>query len=648
MITRQDSSTFVMDNGFISRTMTVDKRGLHTSSLINRQNNFEYVYAIGGEFGFSADDKYLSSFSETVTRELDGVTVEELCNFVFTDYETEKNADNSETLILNFTHESKLKVAVSYKMFPQIAGVRKHLEITNISDKDVVITNLNIDNILFSPGDPGDCRNYLDFDRSMPMCFATESYEENIRIHNHDSGNGYFFGSNIPGVMRNFLYYPQWGSVCCSYNKGGAYFRKTLAPQEKLVTHDSLFAVYNGKFEDPSCAEPYRKLVRANLPELPAQEGIMYCTWIPFLHNISEELVNRLTDNASEMGFDYLVIDDGWFKVKSDWQVDETKFPNGLEVVSEKVRKAGLKFGLWFNIGTDYGAKECDDALTAKTADGNIKYFSTVRDRKVMCFGSDYRFKITEKLIELAERYHVSYFKLDFTTLSSPYNTLEWGCHDCSHRFHRNYNDSILAMYEGMKYLRDELKKRFPELIVDFSFETFGIARPSAAALEYSEIHHISNLSANKQKFQKIDGIRQSFYQWLTVMPPERILNGLLSIQGEKGTEYFLTALAGAPLVAGDLNALSPEVKQRIFTCGQAFKKITEGGPLTAFEIVCNTLERDGFIRKADDGRAICCLFNRTNEVWKLDLPGFINAENNSEIVEVAPNDCAMYIKSIC
>ena len=66
MITRKDSSTFVMDNGFISRTMTVDKRGLHTSSLINKQNNFEYVYAIGGEFGFSADDKYLGSFSALI------------------------------------------------------------------------------------------------------------------------------------------------------------------------------------------------------------------------------------------------------------------------------------------------------------------------------------------------------------------------------------------------------------------------------------------------------------------------------------------------------------------------------------------------------------------------------------------------------
>ena len=645
MISHPDDSTFIMDNGVISRTMTVNKCGLHTSSLINKKKLLEYVYSIGSEFSFTIDDQHLGSYSAVITREVDGTTAEEVCNFVFTGYDTEIIPKKSETLILHFVNGRRLHVDVCYKMYPEIAGVRKHLEITNISNKEVVIEKMNIDNILFSPGLPGDCRNYLDFDRSVPQCFAADTYEENIRVHNHNTDDGFFYGSNIPGVMRNFVYYPHWGTATCSYNQCGANFRKTLSPGEKFVTHDSLFAVYNGKFEDPSCVDSYRKLVRANLPSLPNQEGIMYCTWLPFLKNISDELVSNLADNAVEMGFDYLVLDDGWFKDKSNWQVDEEKFPNGLEVISEKIRNAGLKFGLWFNIGTDYGAEDTDDTLTAKTSDGKIKYISSSRDRKIMCFGSDYRFQITEKLISLAEQYKVSYFKLDFSSFSSPYNMLEWGCHDHNHKFHRNYNDSCLAIYEGMKYLRDELKKRFPDLIVDFSFETFGTARPNAAALEYSELHHVSNLSANKQNFQKIESIRQGFYQWLNVMPPERILNGLLSIQGEKGVEYFLTSLTGAPLVAGDLRVLAPEIKQRIKNCCKAFKQVTKNGPLTSFEVVCSTFDRDGFIRKSDDGRAICCLFNRTSEVWKLDLTGFCNAENQNTSVEVAPNDCAMYVK---
>ena len=643
MIKRLDDSTFVLDNGLVCRTLTVNENGLHTSSFVNKQSGTQYVYAKECEFSFTANKKSLSSFSTVRTREVDGVTVTTTADFVFSGFDIVKNSDASETLVLHLQNSSNLNVDVCYKIYQNIAGVRKHLEITNSSDAEITIENLVIDNLMLAPAVPADCRMYHDFDRDMPPAFATESPEDVIRIHNHTIDEGCFFGSNVPGILRYFLYFPHWCKVNCAYNMGGAYFRKTLAPQEKLVTHDSIFAVYCGKFESADCAESYRKLVRANLPPLPYKEGIMYCTWLPFLHNISEELIDTLAVNASDMGFDYLVIDDGWFKTESDWQVDETKFPNGLEKVSEKIRNAGLKFGLWFNIGTDYGAASCDDSLVAQAGDGSLKC-AGANSMKVMCFGSDYRFHVTERLAELAEKYHVSYFKLDFSCITSPYNMQEWGCHSTEHRFHKNYSDSIFSMYEGLRYVRETLKKRFPDLVIDFSFENFGTARPNVAALEYSEIHHVSNLSANKPFYQKISNVRHTFYNWLKVLPPERILNGLLSIQGDNGVEYFLTSLAGAPLVAGDLRQLSPEIKTRITKCCSAFKRVTENGPLTAFEVVCDTLDRDGFIRKSDDNRAILCLFNRSSEPWKLDLSGFINAENGSSQIEVAPKDCAMYI----
>ena len=203
------------------------------------------------------------------------------------------------------------------------------------------------------------------------------------------------------------------------------------------------------------------------------------------------------------------------------------------------------------------------------------------------------------------------------------------------------------AMYEGMMYLRNELKKRFPDLLVDFSFENFGTARPNIAALEYSEIHHVSNLSANKTDCQQIDKIRNAFYNWLKVMPPERVLNGLLSIKGERALEYFLTSLAGAPLVAGDLSKLDADTIERIKKCCAAFKRSVEKGALTTFEVVCDSNTRDGFIRRADDGRAILCLFNRTDEVWTCDMPGFSNAENGSPEISVKPHDCAMFTRGV-
>ena len=644
MISHPDPETFVLDNGLVSRTLTVNGNGLHTSKFINLKSGVDYVYATGMELSFQFNKERFTNYSETATRELDGVTEVNQCGFIFTGFEIKNHDDQSEELALHFVRASLVALDVVYRIYPGIAGMKKHIEITNVSGKDALLENVQFDNMLFAPQCPGDCNIYLDFDRRMPPCFAADTNEDTMRIHNPELNEGLFYGTNAPGALRHMIFYPQWKKCGLGYNMGGAFFRKTLAPQEKFVTHEALITFYCGNFEDQACAEDYRKLIRKNLPAIPP-EGVMYCTWIPFLHNISDELIGTLTDNAKEMGFDYLVVDDGWFKVKSDWQVDESKFPEGLDKVAEYVHSAGLKFGLWFNIGTDYGMKETNPAYAAICSDGTAKPFDESGVRKVMCFGSDWRFFITEKLIGLAEKYKVDYFKLDFSTISSPYCTMEWGCHSTEHKFHKNYNDSMTAMYEGMRYLRNELKKRFPDLLVDFSFENFGTARPNIAALEYSEIHHVSNCSANNPAFQQIDRVRNAFYNWLKVMPPERVLNGLLSIKGERALEYFLTSLTGSPLVAGDLSLLDAAVKERIRVCCAAFKKVTANGALTTFEVVCDTPERDGFIRKAEDGRAILCLFNRTDEVWKLDISGYTNAEDGSSEVSVKPHDCAMYIR---
>ena len=641
MISHPEADTFVLNNGLISRTLCVNGNGLHTSAFVNLKSGTDYVFATGSEFVFSFNNENFPSFCATTTRDLDGATEINSFKFEFKGYDIKENSDLSKELVLHFERASVMALDAVYRIYPDVAGIRKHLEITNISDSDAVLQKVHFDNMLFAPENPGDCNLYLDFDRRMPPNFAIDTYEDTMRIHSPKLNEGLFYGTNTPGPLRNLLFYPQWGKCGFSYNMGGAFLRKTLAPQETFVTHDALITLYCGNFEDQACADGYRKLIRKNLPSIPT-EGVMYCTWIPFLLNISDELVCTLADNAKEMGFDYLVVDDGWFKVKSDWQVDEKKFPEGLEKVADKVHRCGLKFGLWFNIGTDYGMKEVNPAYAARCSDGSMKPFGDT-DRKVMCFGTEWRFFITEQLISLAEKYKVDYFKLDFSTICSPYCTQEWGCHSTEHKFHKNYNDSMTAMYDGMMYLRNELKKRFPDLLVDFSFENFGTARPNIAALEYSEIHHVSNLSANKTDCQQIDKIRNAFYNWLKVMPPERVLNGLLSIKGERALEYFLTSLAGAPLVAGDLSKLDADPIERIKKCCAAFKRSVEKGALTTFEVVCDSNTRDGFIRRADDGRAILCLFNRTDEVWTLDMPGFSNAENGSPEISVKPHDCAMF-----
>lgn len=644
MITECRRGNFVLDNGLIKRCVTFDRQGLYTSSLVNLISGTEYIKKPAFDFAFSAGDLRHTSFTEATVREVDGVAEETANPFALSQSKISTLPDGSETLAVGMQTNSGIAVTVTYRIYPGIAGIRKGVVIKNVSGKAVKISNIIYDNAVFLPGTPADCEFYYDFDRPAMPVFSCEATEDVIRCYNPVLKEGWFLGTNAPGVMRSFLVFPHWNSIHCACNRAAANLIKELEDQEEFKTPDTLWCCYSGELEDPETADGFRRMIRAGLPELKYDENVMYCTWLPFLRNISSDLVDELSTRAADLGFEYFVIDDGWFKEKSNWQVDPEKFPEGLEEVSRKIRAKGLKFGLWFNIGTDYGAACTKEQYVQKLADGSDKYFDESSGRKVLCFGSEHRQDMVKVLAELAKKYQVSYFKLDFSSISSPYSFQSWGCHSKEHKYHKGFHDSIPAMYEGLMYFRQELKKEFPDLLIDFSFECFGTQMPNIAALEYSELHHVSNFSAKNEYYQKIDTIRRSFYNWLKVLPPERILNGLLTIQGCRASEYLLSSFAGSPLVAGDLRDLDPEQLERMEKFTRAFKTAVSDGPLTRFEVVCNCRERDGFIRKNAGGKGIVCLFNRTDEVWALDIQHCRNVETGSARVEVAPHDCAMFL----
>ena len=87
MISHPDPETFVLDNGLVSRTLTVNGNGLHTSKFINLKSGVDYVYATGMELSFQFNKERFTNYSETATRELDGVTEVNQCGFIFTGFE---------------------------------------------------------------------------------------------------------------------------------------------------------------------------------------------------------------------------------------------------------------------------------------------------------------------------------------------------------------------------------------------------------------------------------------------------------------------------------------------------------------------------------------------------------------------------------
>lgn len=78
-------------------------------------------------------------------------------------------------------------------------------------------------------------------------------------------------------------------------------------------------------------------------------------TWEAMYFEHNSEMLFKLVDKAASLGIERFVLDDGWFKGRNheraglgDWFVDKNKYPQGLTPLIEKVSRAGMEFGLWF------------------------------------------------------------------------------------------------------------------------------------------------------------------------------------------------------------------------------------------------------------------------------------------------------------
>ena len=82
---------------------------------------------------------------------------------------------------------------------------------------------------------------------------------------------------------------------------------------------------------------------------------IVINSWEGFYFDFNERKLLNLAKKAKDLGIELFVLDDGWFSTRNDdlsglgdYDVNYKKLRHGLKGLAEKVRKIGLKFGLWF------------------------------------------------------------------------------------------------------------------------------------------------------------------------------------------------------------------------------------------------------------------------------------------------------------
>lgn len=81
---------------------------------------------------------------------------------------------------------------------------------------------------------------------------------------------------------------------------------------------------------------------------------ILINNWEATYFDFNTEKLLAIAKEASKLGIEMLVMDDGWFGKRNndncalgDWIVNEEKLPGGLPYLVEEVNKLGMQFGIW-------------------------------------------------------------------------------------------------------------------------------------------------------------------------------------------------------------------------------------------------------------------------------------------------------------
>ena len=128
-----------------------------------------------------------------------------------------------------------------------------------------------------------------------------------------------------------------------------------LAPGQTYAAPQAILAV-SVKGRNGASAQ-HHSAVRAKLGwygEAMRPRPVHLNSWEACYFDHDEARIGELAEAAAAIGIERFVLDDGWFKGRTDdtaglgdWTCDPLKYPNGLRPLAERVAALGMEFGLW-------------------------------------------------------------------------------------------------------------------------------------------------------------------------------------------------------------------------------------------------------------------------------------------------------------
>lgn len=565
----------LLDNGFIRREITILNNGIHTDNLRLRNNDLNFCNSNSKEFSFLIDNK-----------SYDGSTGWELISFTSA---KDNYSGNGATINIKGIRElSGIELAITYLLYPGLPVIRKQITLFNKSGKEIKLESFDIDKLVLG-FNYVESVVYSNYGRQKHLSTYIGNWDDPLLIvHSYRRNAGILLGNESPGVLKRIDYNVKvnGANIGLTHNEDDYPFRKYIKSGANWSSPRTFIIPYvNSK--DPwnvmntSLADFQRRHMGLRIFECEDRPDFMYNNYVPFYEKFNDTILLSVAKAASECGVKQFEIDWGWqtiisdsgavrssFKV-GDWIVDKKKFPDGLQPFFSEIRKMGMVPGLWLSAGSAVNESEVyrkHPEWAVRNIYGQATVIHEQSDElKTMCFGTDWKDYIKNKIIGLVKEFNLKFVKLDYAVATSAYITEidKSGCYAKDHPFHKDHEESFIVIYERLFELFDELHKELPDLYIDCTFETEGkLQLIDYAFAEHAEGNWLTNIS---EPFP-VGAFRIRNLAWWKspAVPASSLIIGNLQMNSPDFIKELKTLIGTFPIVLGDPRKLSENKKEEI------------------------------------------------------------------------------------
>ncbi|BCZ48699.1 alpha-galactosidase [Clostridium gelidum] len=400
-----------------------------------------------------------------------------------------ENEEEAETLEIYLKDELKnIKVILTYNVFGDFDVITKSVKIINDSEENVNILRALSANVDFKEDDfdfihlSGAWARERHIVRTS-LRSGMQSIESRRGASSHGQNpfmalarkgsneqNGDVYGFSLV-YSGNFLA----GVEVDMYSKSRAQiginpfnFKWLLEKGEKFQTPEAVLVyspngltgmshIYNNLYAKRLCRGKYRDKARP----------ILINNWEATYFDFNETNIKEIAKEASNLGIELFVLDDGWFGKRDDdttslgdWFVNEKKIKGGLGKLSKEINDMGLQFGLWFEPEMVSPSSE----LYIKHPDWCIhvpeRNRSTARDQLILDLSReevcDY---IIESVSNVLDNASISYVKWDMNRNMSEIGSLGLPPKRQKETAHRY----MLGLYR----ILEEITTKFPDILFE-------------------------------------------------------------------------------------------------------------------------------------------------------------------------------------